>query len=133
MTSLRLTTESPLGRTLAWLAAAWLFVVVTEVDRFHNHSDLEQLCPHDGHCHVESAEPAGHDLDGRLSGSSDLCEQSGECLACLLWSVLSSSDFAAPPCESGDGVVGILFDGSSIGGPVTSLLVCFGRSPPVLR
>jgi len=124
--------QSNLARLVVWLAAAWLFFVVTEIDRFHNH---DNLVSHDGctdlHCHKEPSGDNDQSSAGLILSSHELDEQASDCAACRLWSVLSSIDFVSPQLVQHDADVSRFISSEAIGGPATAVIVCFGRSPPV--
>ncbi|HOP05671.1 MAG TPA: hypothetical protein PLF13_00125 [candidate division Zixibacteria bacterium] len=123
---------SGLTRSLVWLIAVWLFVVVVDIDRFHNHNCLEHPtnCCGDHDCcgttHCTAA-------DGIycFNEAGEATHGSHGCAACRFWTTLSSSDFvvlAGDPCNDG---ISALSVAEEIMSPVADLVVCFGRSPPV--
>ena len=124
--------QSNLARLVVWFAAAWLFFVVTEIDRFHNHNNLVS---HDGctdlHCHKEPSGDSDQSSAGLILSSHKLDEQASDCAACRLWTILSSSDFVSPQPIQHDEQISKLISPDVFYGPIAALIVCFGRSPPV--
>jgi hypothetical protein len=125
--------QSRFARLSVWLAATWLFLVVTGIDHFHTHHDL---IDHEG-CTTECCQGEFLACDGhRISSSFDsplgLHEPSTDCAACRLWSAFTSSDFVKPLVEHHDDLVSRFISTATARGPVATQQVCFGRSPPVL-
>ncbi len=123
--------QSNLARPFVWLTTAWLLLVITEIDRFHNHNDLVRcdLCL-DVACHDVSSIGNGQSLGSWLLDAYELDDQATDCAACHLWTVLSSSDFISPQPVRHDDHISRFISAEAIGGPVAALLICCGRSPP---
>lgn len=124
--------QSNLAGLLVWLAAAWLFFVVIEIDRFHNGNGLARYdaCV-DPNCHEERPNDNHHSSVSLILPSQVLSEQDTDCAACRLWTVLSSTDFVNPEFGLHDYQISQFISSEVAVGPVAALIVCLGRSPPV--
>ena len=123
--------QSNLARLFVCFVAAWLFFVVTEIDRFHNHTGLvkHDTCT-DVHCHKVHPNHNYHSASPILN-SYESNEQASDCAACRLWSVLSSSDFVSQQFIKHNDQVSKFISSEATAGPVAALIVCIGRSPPI--
>jgi hypothetical protein len=121
------------ARFFVWLVMAWLFIVVTEIDHFHNCTCLDghNTCT-DTHCHDESSDGSIWTSRDWLLTSVKLDKQASDCSACRLWSILSSSDLISLQFIKHNHQVSKFISSKKTAGSATALVVCFGRSPPVL-